>query len=232
MRLNLSRTSRAEDRIEKWMTQQHQERVLAGETTPKGRCPDELFLNNLARKSKRIVLSDPRVDHAATCSSCMKRLLEIRQVIYSRRRRVVATVSIVSCLTIAALFIVASRYRAWERLLPSSAVVVQTVDLWNVGTYRGAQAGALGSVSLPAAKVRAIVILPAFSTPGRYLVTVARTQNGEGVVAEGQSLTEADGNQERMRVDLDLRGVKAGSYFLSTTHEQDSASYYYPLEIK
>jgi hypothetical protein len=232
MRLNPSRTSRAEDRIEKWMTQHHQERVLAGETTPKGRCPDEQFLNNLARKSKRIVLSDPRVDHAATCSSCMKRLLEIRQDIYSRRRRVIATVSVVSCLTFTALFIVALRYRAWERLLPSSAVVVQTVDLWNVGAYRGAQASTLGSVSLPAAKVRATVILPAFSTPGEYLVRVARNQNGEGTIAEGQSLTEAAGNQERVQVDLDLRGVKAGSYFLSTMHEQDQASYYYPLEIK
>lgn len=232
MQLNLSRASRAEDRIEKWVTRHHQERVLAGETIPTGPCPDELFLNNLALKSKRIVLSDPRVDHAATCSSCMKRLLEIRQVVHSRRRRVIATVSVVSCLTFVVLFIAALRYRAWEHLLPSSAVVARTVDLWNVGTYRGAQAGTLGLVSLPAAKVRATVILPAFSSPGQYLVTIARNQNGGGVVAEGQSLTEVTGNQERVRVELDLRGVKTGSYFLLTTHEQDQASYYYPLEIK
>jgi len=29
-----------------------------------------------------------------------------------------------------------------------------------------------------------------------------------------------------------LRSVKAGAYFLSTTHEQDQAAYYYPLQIK
>ena len=38
------------------------------------------------------------------------------------------------------------------------------------------------------------------------------------------------------RHDLDAlvaeRAAKAGAYFLATTHEQDQASYYYPLQIK
>jgi hypothetical protein len=29
-----------------------------------------------------------------------------------------------------------------------------------------------------------------------------------------------------------LRSAKAGAYFLSTTHEQDQAAYYYPFQIK
>jgi len=33
-------------------------------------------------------------------------------------------------------------------------------------------------------------------------------------------------------VELDLRSAKAGAYFLATTHEQDQASYYYPLQIR
>ena len=40
------------------------------------------------------------------------------------------------------------------------------------------------------------------------------------------------GNQERVSVDLDLSNAKAGEYFLSTTHEQNQASYYYPLQVK
>lgn len=36
----------------------------------------------------------------------------------------------------------------------------------------------------------------------------------------------------RERMVIDLRKSKPGSYFLSTTHEQDQASYYYPLQIK
>jgi hypothetical protein len=70
----------AEDRIEAWITRQHQRRVLAGETTPIGPCPDEDFLRHLARRSKRIALSDPQIDHAANCSKCMKRVLELRKV--------------------------------------------------------------------------------------------------------------------------------------------------------
>lgn len=79
MRMSRRQISLAEDRIEAWVTQHHQRRVLAGETTPTGPCPDEDFLEQLARRSKRIALSDPRIDHAANCSKCMSRLLEIRK---------------------------------------------------------------------------------------------------------------------------------------------------------
>lgn len=77
MPLSKRQTSLAEDRIEAWITQQHQRRVLAGETTPTGPCPDQDFLQNLARRSKSIALSDPRIDHAANCPKCMSRLLEL-----------------------------------------------------------------------------------------------------------------------------------------------------------
>lgn len=77
MRLN---RRQIEHRIEAWITKQHQRRVLACETTPAGTCPDEDFLQLLAGRSKRIALSDPRIDHAANCSKCMRRLLELREV--------------------------------------------------------------------------------------------------------------------------------------------------------
>jgi hypothetical protein len=232
MRLAWSRTSRAEDRIDKWMIRHHQELVLAGETTPSGPCPDELFLNDLARKSKRVVLSDPRVDHAATCPTCMKKLLEMRRSIRSRRHTVVSTLSIVSFLILAVLFVVAVGNHIRQRSTSTTAVISQTIDLWNAGTTRGGQTSSLPSVSLPAAFVRATVVLPAFSPPGQYLITITRTQNGEGVLAQVQTTTESVNNQERVHVDLDLRKVKTGKYFLSTTQEQDQAAYYYPVEIK
>ena len=78
MRLSGRRSPHAEDRFELWITQQHQRRVLAGETTPSGPCPDDEFLRDLARKSKSITLADPRIDHAANCRKCMSRLLELR----------------------------------------------------------------------------------------------------------------------------------------------------------
>lgn len=232
MRLSWRRSSRAEDRFESWITQQHQRRVLAGETTPSGPCPDEGFLQNLARKSKSISLSDPRIDHTANCSKCMSRLLELRGENQSRRQRIAFITAITACALIA-VSVVTTRY-VMERKAPSAntVVVAQTVNLWDAGTVRGEQPGQLELVSLPAASVRLTIILPRHSEPGLYLVAITRDQNGNGVVAEGTSTTVANGEQQEITTGLDLRKAAAGPYFLSTTHEQDQAAYYYPLQIR
>jgi hypothetical protein len=44
--------------------------------------------------------------------------------------------------------------------------------------------------------------------------------------------TVVSGNQQQITAKLDLRNAHAGQYFISTTHEQDQAAYYYPLQIK
>jgi len=85
---------------------------------------------------------------------------------------------------------------------------------------------------MPAALVRSTIILPRFSAPGQYAVAVTRDQNGNGVVAQNIALAVSSGNKETVSLDLDLRKAKAGQYFLATTHEQDQAAYYYPLQIK
>jgi len=232
MWLSWRRSSRAEDRFESWITEQHQRRVLAGETTPSGPCPDEEFLRDLARKSKSIALSDPRIDHTANCRKCMSRLFELRGENRSRRRRTAFTAAITSCSLIAVLVAVA--WYVTQRKAPSAntAVVAQTVNLWDAGTVRGEQPGQLKSVSLPAASVKLTIILPRHSEPGLYLVAITRDQNGNGVVAEGTSTTVANGEQQEITTSLDLRKAAAGPYFLSTTHEQDQAAYYYPLQIR
>jgi len=232
MRLSWLRSSRVEDRFESWITQQHQRRVLACETTPSGPCPDEGFLQDLARKSKNIALSDPRIDHTANCRKCMSRLLELREQNRTRRQRLAFTAAITACALIA-LSVVVARYALEKR--PSSAnetVVAQTVNLWDAGIVRGEQPGQLESVSLPAASVRLTIILPRHSEPGLYLVAITRDQNGNGVVAEGTASTVANGDQQRITTGLDLRKAASGPYFLSTTHEQDQAAYYYPLQIR
>ena len=232
MRLSWRRSSRAEDRFESWITEQHQRRVLAGETTPSGPCPDEGFLQDIGRKSKNIALSDPRIDHTANCRKCMSRLLELREQNRTRRQRLAFTAAITACALIAASVVVA--WYVTQRMAPSAntAVVAQTVNLWDAGTVRGEQPGQLESVSLPAALVTVTIILPRHSAPGQYLVAVTRDQNVNGLVAEATATTVAKGEQQEITIGLDLRKAAAGPYFLSTTHEQDQAAYYYPLQIK
>jgi hypothetical protein len=226
------KSSRAEDRFEAWIAEKHRERVLSGETKVVGPCPDEAFLCGVARRSKKVRLSDPRIDHTANCAICMNRILTIRQNIRSERKKLTLGLS-AACLVIIIGFIVWSQYRFHHRQTVAIAVPVsRTVDLWITGTYRGAQPGQLQFVVLPAALVRLTIILPRFSSPGQYLVAVTRDQSGNGVIAEGIASAAAINGQEKLSVNLDLRSAEAGAYFLSTTHEQDQAAYYYPLQIK
>jgi hypothetical protein len=102
MTLRWPGSSHPEDDFEAWIAQRHQERVLDGSTTPAGPCPDEAFLKGLARKSKQIALSDPRVHHAANCPTCMRRLLALRPAYHSHRRRLVLTAAAVCCCLIVA----------------------------------------------------------------------------------------------------------------------------------
>ena len=44
--------------------------------------------------------------------------------------------------------------------------------------------------------------------------------------------TADNGTRELVTVTLDLRSATTGPHFLSTTREQDQASYYYPLDIR
>ena len=232
MRLNLRWPLRAEDRFEIWIAQRHQERVLAGDITPEGPCPGEDFLKILARKSRDIRLSDPRVDHAATCPACMRRLLTMRREHRSRRQKLVFASAVATCVVIAAVITVARHELEKRSLATNSAVVAETVNLWNAGAFRGQQPGQLQSVTLPAARVRLTIILPRFSSPGRYLVAVTHGPDENGLVTEAASTTVNRRQQETLSVDLDLRRARAGQYYLSTTHERDQASYYYPLQIR
>jgi hypothetical protein len=167
MRMSWCWPSRAEDRFESWLAQRHEERVLAGETTPVGPCPDETFLRDLARKAKRIDLSDPRVKHAANCSTCMSRLLVFRQGNRSRQRKLVLATAVAICAVVAVAVITIARY-GMHRQLPSTELAIQseTVNLWDAGTIRGNQPCSLQSVFLPAAVDRVTIILPRFSPPG------------------------------------------------------------------
>jgi hypothetical protein len=238
MLMKLHWFSRAEDRLDAWVTRQHQERVLNGRTVPVGPCPDEAFLESVAQQSKQIALSDARVDHAANCSACMRRLLELRSQHQSRRRGLVFTAAFGCCLLIvAASAVVSWRGTNTPHPVNNMAAIPETIDLSNAGTLRGlpsnsADPSPLQSVSLPAALVRVKIILPRYSRPGQYAVAVTRDQTVSDPLAQGNATSIGSGDQEEVSVDLDLRRSIPGSYFLSTTRDQDQASYYYPLQIK
>jgi len=227
------RSSRGEDKCEAWIKRLHEQRVASGQSQPVGPCPDEDFLHGLAKRSRAISLSDARIDHAATCPTCMSRVVALRNENRERNRTLGYALAVATCLIVAAgIFGWFHLRQNRQHTLAIAQPVPRTVDLLNAGTYRGEQPGQLQSVELPAAVVRLTVILPRFSPSGQYLIAVTRKKDGTGLVAEGLATTVAAGQQEQVSVALDLRKVTAGAYFLSTTHEQDQAAYYYPLKIR
>jgi len=162
----------------------------------------------------------------------MSRLLVLRREHRLRQEKLAFATAIAVCIVIAAIVTI-TRYEIGSRsLATNTAPIAETVNLWDTGAFRGQQPGSLQSVSLPSALVRVRIILPRFSSPGRYVVAVTHDPSGNGVVAEAAAIATSSGNQEIIVADLDLRHAKAGRYYLSTTHEQDQAAYYYPLEIR
>lgn len=226
-------SSRGEDKFEAWIKRLHEQRVASGQTQPFGPCPDDEFLRGLAKRSRAISLSDARIDHAATCPTCMSRVVALRSEFREQNRTLAFALAAVTCVVVAAgLFGWFHLRENRQQTMALAQPVSKTVDLWNADTDRGEEPGQLQSVELPAAVVGLSVILPRFSPSGQYLIAVTRKEDGTGVVAEGLAQTVAVGQQEKVSVVLDLRKVTTGAYFLSTTHEQDQAAYYYPLQIK
>jgi len=59
--------SRAEDRLDAWVTRQHQERVLDGRTAPDGPCPNEA--------SWKALPDNPNRSHCRTREWIMQRIV-------------------------------------------------------------------------------------------------------------------------------------------------------------
>jgi len=227
------RSSRGEEKFEAWIKRLHEQHVASGQTEPVGPHPSEEFLRGLANRSRAISLSDGRIDHAAACPNCMSRIVALRNENSERKRKLAYVLVAVTCVVLAvAIFGWFHLRQNRQQTMALSTPVTKTVDLWNAGTNRGEQPRQLKSVELPAAVVRLTVILPRFSPSGQYLIAVTRKEDGAGIVAEGLASTVSTGGQETVSVALDLRKATAGAYFLSTTHEQDQAAYYYPLQIR
>jgi hypothetical protein len=163
----------------------------------------------------------------------MNRLIALREESHSRRQKLVLACAAATCFVVAVALISMHRGRVHETSSEANmAVVSENVNLWDAGTLRGQQPSPLQSISLPASLVRVKIVLPRLSEPGRYDVAVTRDQAGNDVQAHDAVTATSKSGRKELSVDLDLRKAAAGLYFLSTTHEQDQASYYYPLQIK
>lgn len=201
-------------------------------------CPDEHTVRALAED--RLPAAHPARLHLASCSECFTEYRGFRgdwESSRKQRRRILSW-------ALAASLILACGGGVWEYLhlhranrvevqMASVEPVEANVDLFTVGTVRGADDGAnaLNEVSLPAAVVKLSVTLPRFSQSGRYEVLVSRDKSGSDVVAKGSGDAAETAGKVTVNVTLDLRAAKPGAYYLATVRGSDNGMYYYPVQI-
>ncbi|CAN5511837.1 hypothetical protein BH10ACI4_BH10ACI4_36230 [soil metagenome] len=117
----------------------------------------------------------------------------------------------------------------------SNASVSVAVNLFDVPTRRGGgedeDAVPLQEVTLPAGLVHLAITLPRFSENGKYQIQVLRDRTGQGLVATGSGDAEESNGRVSVKVELDLRNAKSGTYFLATVRGSDNGTYYYPLKV-
>lgn len=215
-----------------------QQAALTGYPNPdRAGCPGQKILEEVA--GALIASAHPAYQHIKHCSPCLKEMLDLRgryleaqQAASVKQKRQLMSV-IAACLLVTFLigFLVFRLEKRAYTQAELAAAPMRIVNLWDVGTLRGDQPNNLSAVSLPASLVRVTVILPRLSELGQYTIAVTKDTTGKSLLAEGKASAVAEGSQALVRVVLDLRKTKGGLYFLSTTREQDQASYYYPLQV-
>ena len=226
-------------------------------------CPDEKSIQAIAEE--RAPLTEQIGLHIGSCSECYAEYRNFRQdwdeglketppsvraiempraaIAPTRARPRLVTIGIAASL----LVVCSSGYVFYKghhqpesiarsEAANSSAPVSARVDLFDSGTFRGADVDSLtplNKVTLPAEIVNLTVVLPRFSDEGIYKLNVSTDKQGKNIVASGSgNAGQVDAGKVILPVTLDLRKAKAGSYFLATVRGTDNGTYYYPLQIK
>jgi hypothetical protein len=196
-------------------------------------CPSPDVLRAIAANT--IPPNDPASLHLAECSPCFKQFLTFKEVQEHKphkRTPQLLTLLVAIAASLAVVTITVSRHGHQDNT--PVPIVRKTVDLSHYGAYRGSSAlNQLNAVSLPNTLVQVMIILPLFSDAGVYKVAVSEDRTSTHVLTAATANAQQASNSTRtVTVLLDLRATRPGTYFLTTTHNNDEASYFYPLQVK
>src|SRR5579875_34714 len=195
-------------------------------------CPGNEVLRSLA--AHELPIDHPACAHVAHCSPCFKEFRTFeRQAAAVRRRRLIVATAVAACLIIFAT--VAIRVLIQPKTgseIASVALLRRTADLFEQpDAFRGEQTSHAKPVYLPPAPLELKVILPRFSRPGTYQIALCSDRHAASTLVKAVARAVADGPREVVTVMLDLRGIKPGSYWLSTRNADNDASDYFPAKV-
>jgi hypothetical protein len=236
-----------DDREDSLLFEKLQEHVLERYPNPERKgCIDHPTLETWVYSPQKLDLSDPKYLHVLKCAECTRELIELRKRRDAERKTKIANGAAwprtwrwagIAAVLVACIAIGSVAY--WRAHSPNPSVatipatpVALTIDLSQAGTARGGETSTVPPVALPRRVVAAHILLPYFSPPGKYIVSVTMDKDGSPARAEGVGTASVNGFHADLTVNLDLRSLPQGTYYLATTHEGDRASYYYPLTLR
>jgi hypothetical protein len=208
-------------------------------------CPDHDVLRIFVETPRKIGLSELHGDHITRCAECVRDLIELRRTREERLqhhassstlgswwgwRTAVALASLCVIIVIGAI-VWRDQAREPRRSTQQDEITEITLDLSGDGVTRGieAQTGRK-PLSLPRRLVSLHLILPYYSPAGEYRIAIARDRNSVPVLSESATAT-SQGPRTELRIQLDLRNLTAGSYYLGTAQDGESTTYFYPFTI-
>jgi hypothetical protein len=209
-------------------------------------CPDYATLKAFVEAPRTVDLEALKDIHIMKCAECTRDLIELRRLRDERRAKEAAIPSswlassvwksAAIAVSLCAIVIIGMNWRnlisrASKQNEVATAVSV-TADLSGDGVSRSTEAPKEEpAVTLPQKRVQLHMILPFFSPAGDYRVTITRDKGLGNVQAQGRGSATAQGPKTELTVDLDLRRLSAGKYYLGAERIGDGGPYFYPVII-
>jgi hypothetical protein len=196
-------------------------------------CPGPAIL--IAIAEDKLTPSDPARLHLASCSPCFAEFRELRESYDKQKTSRRQQQRLVAALALAVGLLIAAALRfngnTSHPFLSTQRIILaeRTVNPWDKGALRGQEQNDT-NILLPQSPIQLHVTLPRLSKPGRYTIGIAHDKFGRNVV-EAPGVAKATGSEENVTVILDLRSIKPGVYFLTTTRDDEQASYYFPVVV-
>ena len=172
-------------------------------------CPGSALLKGIAQGKVSLTEAEPWLDHLGSCSPCFQEFKEFRRQSTIQRRRVLTLVAT------AAVLLFAVGGWLWVRARHSVETTETAVlDLRERSVARGQNPSDTGQAPLeiPRTAKHLVLDLPIGSKEGPYDVGLFTDTGDELLRTTGTA--ELRDHINRLRVDVDLSGVRPGEYSL------------------
>jgi hypothetical protein len=243
--VNSFRSFQEDDEDDTHLFSKAEEYVLKNHPNPdRVGCPGPATLRAFVDAPGKVELSELNDLHILQCAECTRDLIELRR---QRARELKARpvgsslwnwrfagIAASLCVIAFSLFILYQRGRNERAASLSSApsiAILATVDLSGDGVERGTEISPPHAISLPSRLLNLHLLLPYYSPSGSYRIFLTKEKSVASLMASAEGIATADGPRTELTVEIDLRHVKAGSYFLGTQHHGEDPLYYYPVTI-